>query len=63
MTDMKKMLPGVLCDRRVPTKLKHKFYKTINVSAKFQHIDKMSITNMWMLRLMCSQPHNQIRLK
>lgn len=41
MAEMKKCYRIVLCDRRVPTKEKCKFYKTINVFTKFQHINKI----------------------
>jgi Reverse transcriptase (RNA-dependent DNA polymerase). len=56
---------GVLCDRRVPVKLKGKFYKTAVRPAllygtecwatKKQHVQKMSVAEMRMLRWMCGK--------
>ena len=54
---------GVLCDRKVPQKLKGKFYRTAIMPAmlygaecwatKRQHIQKMSVAEMRMLRWIC----------
>lgn len=54
---------GVLCDRKIPMKLKGKFYRTVIRPAmlygsecwamKGQHISKMSVAEMRMLRWMC----------
>lgn len=54
---------GILCDKKVPQKLKGKFYKTAIRPAmlygaecwatKVQHIQKMSVAEMRMLRWMC----------
>ncbi len=54
---------GILCDKKVPLKLKGKFYKTAIRPAmlygaecwatKIQHIQKMSVAEMRMLRWMC----------
>ncbi|GMP81861.1 hypothetical protein CsSME_00036427 [Camellia sinensis var. sinensis] len=56
---------GVLCDKRIPTRLKGKFYRTAIRPAmlygtecwatKKQHIDKMSVAEMRMLRWMCGK--------
>ena len=54
---------GVLCDRNVPQKLKGKFYRTAIMpvmlygtecwATKRQHIQKMSVADMRMLRWIC----------
>jgi hypothetical protein len=54
---------GVLCDKKVPNKLKGKFYRTVIRLAmmygtecwvtKGQHIQKMSVAEMRMLRWIC----------
>jgi hypothetical protein len=54
---------GVLCDKKVPNKLKDKFYKTATRPAmmygaecwatKGQHVQKMSVAEMRMLRWIC----------
>ena len=54
---------GILCDKKVPQKLKGKFYRTAIRPAmlygaecwdtKVQHIQKMSVTEMRMLRWIC----------
>ena len=56
---------GVLCERRMPTRLKGKFYRTTIRSAmtygakcwpiKKQHMQKMDVAEMRMLRWMCSK--------
>ncbi|CAL5373127.1 unnamed protein product [Camellia sinensis] len=56
---------GVLCDKRIPTGLKGKFYRTAIRPAmlygtecwatKKQHVDKMSVAEMRMLRWMCGK--------
>ena len=56
---------GVLCDRRIPLKLKGKFYKTTVrptmlygvecQTIKRKHIYKMSVAEMRMLRQMCGK--------
>jgi len=56
---------GVLCDKRIPVKLKGKFYRTAVRPAllygtecwatKRQHINKMSVAEMRMLRWMCGK--------
>ena len=56
---------GVLCDKRIPTRLKGKFYRTAIRPAmlygtkcwatKKQHVDKMSVAKMRMLRWMCGK--------
>ena len=56
---------GVLCDKRIPTRLKGKFYRTAIRPAmlygtecwatKKQHVDKMSVAEMRMLRWMCGK--------
>ena len=53
---------GVLCDRRIPLKLKENFYKTAIRPAIFygtecwavkkQHVSKMNVAEMWILRWM-----------
>ncbi|KAM1096920.1 hypothetical protein ACFX19_014649 [Malus domestica] len=58
-----KSASGVLCDRRMPLKLKGKFYVTAKRSAmlygtecwavKYQHIHKMGVVEMRMLRWRC----------
>ncbi|CAH9137087.1 unnamed protein product [Cuscuta epithymum] len=58
-----KSASGFLCDRGMPTRLKSKFYRTTIRSAllygvecwavKQCHIQKMSVTEMCMLRWMC----------
>ncbi|XP_070055490.1 uncharacterized protein [Nicotiana tomentosiformis] len=58
-----RLAPGVLCDRKMPLKLKAKFYKavvrpTILYCAecwpvKNSHIQKMKVAEMRMLRWMC----------
>ncbi|KAM1225087.1 hypothetical protein ACFX2G_044844 [Malus domestica] len=58
-----KSASGVLCDRRMPLKLKGKFYRTTIRPAmlygtecwavKHQHVHKMGVAEMWMLRWMC----------
>ncbi|GMP32327.1 hypothetical protein CsSME_00006133 [Camellia sinensis var. sinensis] len=63
---------GVLCDKRIPTRLKDKFYRTAIRSAmlygtecwatKKQHVDKISVVEMRMLRWMCGKTRqNRIR--
>ncbi|KAM1019201.1 hypothetical protein ACFX2I_040617 [Malus domestica] len=58
---------GVLCDRRMPLKLKGKFYRmTIRLAmlrtkfwpVKHQHVHKMGVTEMRMLRWMCGHMRN-----
>jgi hypothetical protein len=54
---------GILCDKKVPNKLKDKFYRTVIRSAmlygaecwatKGQHIQKMSVAEIRMLRWIC----------
>ena len=56
---------GVLCDKRIPTRLKGKFYRTAIRPAmmygsecwatKKQHVDKMSVAEMRILRWMCGK--------
>ncbi|CAN6716432.1 unnamed protein product [Malus baccata var. baccata] len=58
-----KSASGVLCDRRMPLKLKGKFYRTVIRLAmlystecwavKYQHVHKMGVAEMRMLRWMC----------
>ncbi|KAM2796144.1 hypothetical protein COP1_007305 [Malus domestica] len=58
-----KSASGVLCDRRMPLKLKGKFYRTAIRPAmlygtecwavKHQHVHKMGVAEMRMLRWMC----------
>ncbi|KAM2014503.1 hypothetical protein ACFX16_045151 [Malus domestica] len=58
-----KSASGVLCDRRMPLKLKGKFYRTAIRLAmlygtecwvvKHQHVHKMGVAEMRMLRGMC----------
>ncbi|KAM1062010.1 hypothetical protein ACFX14_026297 [Malus domestica] len=58
-----KSASGVLCDRRMPLKLKGKFYRTAIRPAmlygtecwavKHQHVHKMGVAEMMMLRWMC----------
>lgn len=60
-----KSASGILCDRRIPAKLKGKFYRTAIRPAmlygtecwaiKKQHISKMSVAEMRMLRWMCGK--------
>jgi hypothetical protein len=55
---------GVLCDRRVPLKLKGKFYRTVIRSAmlygaecwptKRRHVQQLSVAEMHMLRWICA---------
>jgi uncharacterized protein (DUF2236 family) len=63
---------GILCDIKVPQKLKSKFYrKTIRLAmlygaecwpTKRQHIQQMSVAEMHMLRWMCGHTRkDQIR--
>ena len=58
---------GVLCDRRIPTRLKGEFCRTSRSATTYgvgcwpiknQHISKMSITKMRMLRWMCGKTKN-----
>ena len=61
---------GVLCDQRTPTILKGKFYRTIIRLAmtyaaeclpiKKQHMHKMDIAEMRMLRWMCAKTRKDI---
>jgi hypothetical protein len=54
---------GILCDKKVPNKLKNKFYRTTIRPAmmygaeywatKGQHVQKMSVAEMRMLRWIC----------
>jgi hypothetical protein len=54
---------GVLCDKKVPNKLKGKFYRTVIRTAmmydaecwatKGQHVQNMSVAEMRMLRWIC----------
>ena len=56
---------GVLCDRKIPTKLKGKFYRTAIRpamlygtecwAAKKQHMNKINVAEMRMLRWMCGK--------
>ena len=56
---------GVLCDRRIPLRLKGKFYKTAIRPAmlygiecwavKKQYVSKMNVAEMRMLRWMCGK--------
>ena len=58
-----RLTSGVLCDLRMPTRLKENFYRTAIRPAitcgvecwsiKKQHMYKMSVVEMRMLRLMC----------
>ena len=60
-----KMMFGVLCDKRMPIKLKAKCYKTIVRPTMLygtecwatnrEHTHKMSVTEMRMLRWMCGK--------
>jgi hypothetical protein len=63
---------GILCDKKVPNKLKYKFYRTAIRPAmmygaecwatKEQHIQKMSVAKMRMLRWICDHTRkDQIR--
>jgi hypothetical protein len=67
-----RQISDVLCDKKVPNKLKDKFYKTIIRPAmmydtecwatKGQHVQKMSVVEMRMLRWICSHTRkNRIR--
>jgi acetone carboxylase gamma subunit len=59
---------GVLCDKKVPNKLKDEFYRTAIRPAvmydaecwatKGQHVQKMSVTEMRMLRWICGHTIN-----
>jgi acetone carboxylase gamma subunit len=62
----------ILCDKKVPNKLKGKFYKTAIrpammygtecLTTKGQHVQKMSVTEMQMLRWICGHARkDQIR--
>jgi hypothetical protein len=54
---------GIFCDKKVSNKLKDKFYRTAIRPAmiydaecwttKRQHVQKMSVAEMWMLRWIC----------
>jgi hypothetical protein len=58
-----RQISGILCDKKVPNKLKNKFYKTIIRptmmygvecwATKAQYIQKMSVVEMRMLRWIC----------
>ena len=55
---------GILCDKRMPLKLKGKYYSTVVrpvmtyayeccAGKKSHHVQKLSVTEMKMLRIMC----------
>jgi hypothetical protein len=63
---------GILCDKRVPQKLKGKFYRTTIQPAmlygvecwptKRRHIQQLVVVEIWMLRWMCGHTRrDQVR--
>ncbi|KAL5575766.1 hypothetical protein UlMin_017465 [Ulmus minor] len=48
-----RVVSEVLCDRRMPARLKGKCYKTICWATMRQHMHKMTVANMHMLKWMC----------
>ena len=60
---------GILCDKKVPRKIKCKFYRTVVRPVmlygaecwptKRQHIQQMSVADMRMLRLMCGHTRKE----
>ncbi|KAG2588713.1 hypothetical protein PVAP13_5NG303281 [Panicum virgatum] len=53
---------GVLCDKKVPQKLKGKFYRTAIRPAMLRHVQQLSVAEMRMLRWICGHTRmNRVR--